>query len=176
MRLTDPSGMQVLPNAETSEGGGGGSSVEVGVPGRGLIKAVEEYFEHSGPAESEAASSEAAGSEAGSEASGEVGHGAADEMEETPGTREAAEQEQRQAKKATVNPKIYAQLEKQFERDGPKSIIKSLESAEKTLTEHKLKLQKIIQGGGYPSQVQSTIQNVERQIETLNKFIKDKGL
>jgi hypothetical protein len=75
-----------------------------------------------------------------------------------------------------ANPKIYAQLEKQLAKDGPASITKALGSAEKTLAEHQAKLAQIVKEGGHTSQVESTIKNVERQIETLEKFQKDKGL
>lgn len=80
------------------------------------------------------------------------------------------------AARASVNPKIYAQLEKQLARDGAKTIIKALRSAEKALAQHRTKLQEILKDGGYPSQVQGTIRNVESQIETLKKFISDNGL
>jgi RHS repeat-associated protein len=73
---------------------------------------------------------------------------------------------------AALNPKIYVELEKQLERDGAASILKSLRSAEKTLESHKAKLS----GLEHTSQVESTIKNVERQIETLKQFIKDKEL
>jgi F0F1-type ATP synthase membrane subunit b/b' len=71
-----------------------------------------------------------------------------------------------------TNPKIYAQLEKQLERGGAKSIKKALKSAEKTLKEHEDKLP----GLQYKSQVEGTIDNVKKQIETIKKFIKDKDL
>jgi uncharacterized protein RhaS with RHS repeats len=73
---------------------------------------------------------------------------------------------------ASVNPKIYLQLEKQLERDGASSIHKALRSAQKTLQEHKDKVESL----ELKSQVEGTIKNVERQIETLEQFIKDKEL
>ena len=76
------------------------------------------------------------------------------------------------SKSVSINPKIYAQLEKQLERDGPGSIQKALRSAERTLQQHKDKLPTL----EFKSQVEGTIRNVESQIETLRKFIKDKGL
>jgi hypothetical protein len=80
------------------------------------------------------------------------------------------------AARAAINPKIYDQLGKQLARDGAGSIHKALRSAERTLAEHKTKLQQILKGGGHPSQVQTTIRNVESQIETIKKFITDNGL
>jgi len=71
-----------------------------------------------------------------------------------------------------INPKIYRQLEIQYEKDGRKSIIKSLKTAEKTLIEHKNKLGNM----KYKSQVEGTIKNVESQIETIKKFNIDKGI
>ncbi len=75
---------------------------------------------------------------------------------------------------APINPKIYTQLEKQLAdpNAGPKSIFKALRRAEKTLEEHKAKLPSL----EHKSQVEGTIRNVESQIETLKKFIRDKGL
>ena len=77
---------------------------------------------------------------------------------------------------ATINPKIYVQLEKQLMSDGANSIQRALSSAEKSLAQHQTKLEQILESGGYPSQVQGTIRNVERQVETLKQFILDKGL
>ena len=71
-----------------------------------------------------------------------------------------------------INPKIYRQLEIQYAKDGRKSILKSLKTAEKTLMEHKNKLGNM----KYKSQVEGTIKNVESQIETLKKFNIDKGI
>ena len=71
-----------------------------------------------------------------------------------------------------INPKIYIQLEKQYLKDGKKSIFKALKNAEETLQTHKAKLPNLI----YKSQVEGTIKNVEKQIETLKKFIVDKGI
>jgi RHS repeat-associated protein len=73
------------------------------------------------------------------------------------------------SEQSTINSKIYIQLEKQLERDGAKSIHKALRSAEKTLQQHKDKLPDL----QYKSQVEGTIKNVEKQIRTLHKFIKD---
>jgi tetratricopeptide (TPR) repeat protein len=73
---------------------------------------------------------------------------------------------------ADINPKIYLQLERQLLKDGKESIYKGLNQAEKTLQQHKDKLPSL----KYKSQVQGTIKNVESQIETIKKFIKDKGL
>ncbi len=74
--------------------------------------------------------------------------------------------------KASVNPKIYAQLEKQLARDGAKTIFKALRNAEKAIEEHISKIDTL----KYKSQVEGTIRNVANQIKTLQKFIKDKGL
>ena len=71
-----------------------------------------------------------------------------------------------------INPKIYTQLERQYLKDGEKSIFKSLRKAQKTLEEHQQKLPHL----KYKSKVEGTIKNVERQIETIKKFIVDKGL
>jgi hypothetical protein len=68
-----------------------------------------------------------------------------------------------------LNPKIYEQLEKQFEKDGAQSIQKAYKSAFKTLKVHLNKLKDI----KYKSAVEKTIQNVKNQIKTLNKFMKD---
>ena len=75
-----------------------------------------------------------------------------------------------------INPKIYVELEKQLVKDGANSIQRALRSAEASLAEHHAKLEQIIAKGGYPSQVQGTIRNVERQVETLKQFILDKSL
>jgi RHS repeat-associated protein len=80
------------------------------------------------------------------------------------------------AAKLGINPKIYEQLAKQLERDGPKSVGKALRSAEKTLKEHKAKLEQLSKDGGFTSQVEATIENVERQIATLRQFIRDQRL
>jgi RHS repeat-associated protein len=80
------------------------------------------------------------------------------------------------AAKAAINPKVYEQLGKQLSRDGAKSIFKALRSAEKALVDHQVKLEQILKDGGFPSQVQGTIRNVEGQIETLKKFILDNAL
>lgn len=77
---------------------------------------------------------------------------------------------------ASINPKIYEQLAKQLAKDGPGSIKRALKSAEKTLAAHQQKLAEIVKNGGYPSQVQSTIERVQTQINTLQKFMKDNGL
>jgi len=73
-----------------------------------------------------------------------------------------------------INPKIYIQLERQLANPsaGPKSIFKALRSAEDSLAEHIARLPEL----KYKSQVESTIRNVESQIETIKKFIQDKGL
>jgi ribosomal protein S20 len=63
-------------------------------------------------------------------------------------------------------------LEKQIERDGVKSIYKALRRSQRTLQEHKDKLPNL----KYKSQVEGTIRNVEKQIQTIEKFIKEKGL
>jgi len=47
-----------------------------------------------------------------------------------------------------------------------------LRSAEKALQEHLEKLPRM----QYKSPVETTIRNVQRQIETIKQFIKDKGL
>ena len=74
--------------------------------------------------------------------------------------------------KGTVNPKIYTQLEKQFAQHGPESIKKALTSAEKTLKAHVDKLPNL----KYKSAVEKTITNVRNQIETIKKFMIDKGI
>ncbi|NGX49645.1 MAG: hypothetical protein K940chlam5_01244, partial [Candidatus Anoxychlamydiales bacterium] len=71
-----------------------------------------------------------------------------------------------------INPKIYIQLEKQYLKDGKKSIFKALKNAEESLQKHKDKLPNL----KYKSQVEGTIKNVEKQIETLKKIIVDKEL
>lgn len=71
-----------------------------------------------------------------------------------------------------LNPKIYAELEKQLLKDGAGSIFKALRRAERTLQTHIEKLPRL----KYKSQVEGTIQNVKNQIETLRRFIQDHGL
>jgi RHS repeat-associated protein len=71
-----------------------------------------------------------------------------------------------------INARIYAELEKQLAKDGAQSILRALRSAEKALQEHLEKLPRM----QYKSQVEKTIRNVQKQIETIKQFIKDKGL
>ena len=78
----------------------------------------------------------------------------------------------KEVNKEIINPKIYSQLEKQFVKDGKNSIFKALKSAEKTLKIHQDKLP----GLQYKSQVRGTIKNVEKQIKTIEQFIKDYNL
>jgi RHS repeat-associated protein len=72
-----------------------------------------------------------------------------------------------------INARIYAQLERQLAKDGPQSVYKALRSAQETLQEH---IDKLRSGLRYTSKVESTIRNVQKQIETIKQFIKDKGL
>jgi RHS repeat-associated protein len=83
-----------------------------------------------------------------------------------------------EAARVSLNPKIYAQLEKQLAdpRSGAKSIHTALRSAEQTLAEHKVALETYRAAGGYTSYVEKTIRNVESQIATLKQFIRDNGL
>ncbi|MCG8461863.1 MAG: hypothetical protein MI919_36735, partial [Holophagales bacterium] len=74
--------------------------------------------------------------------------------------------------KTAANPKIYRQLERQLENDGPQSIHRALRSARRTLEAHQAKLP----GLEHTSQVEGTIRNVEAQIATLLKFIEDNNL
>lgn len=64
--------------------------------------------------------------------------------------------------KDNTNPKIYNNLEKQLKSDGPKSILKALESAKKTLREHIMKIENV----RYKSAIKTTIKNVTNQIKT----------
>lgn len=73
---------------------------------------------------------------------------------------------------AKINPRIYEQLEKQLLRNGPKSICKALKSAERTLQQQEDKLPDM----KYKPQVESTIENVSGQIETIKQFMKDHGI
>jgi hypothetical protein len=73
---------------------------------------------------------------------------------------------------AEINPRTYAQLEKQFAENRAKSIFKALRSSEKTLAEHIGKVDKL----QYKSQVEGTIRNVAGNVKTIIKFIQDKGL
>ena len=76
------------------------------------------------------------------------------------------------ATRGVVNPKVYSQLEKQLKREGADTIHKALRGAEKALAKHEAKLP----GLEFKSQVEGTIRNVKNQIETIKKFIDDKGL
>jgi RHS repeat-associated protein len=71
--------------------------------------------------------------------------------------------------RAAVNPRIYAQLQQQFARNGSRSIFKALRGAEKSLEEHVAKLPYPM----YKSQVEGTIGNTASQIRTILKFISD---
>ncbi len=71
-----------------------------------------------------------------------------------------------------INPKVYKSLEKQLKKDGPKSILKALESTKKTHLEHIEKLSKM----RYKSQVENTIRNTQRNINTINQFIKNNNI
>jgi uncharacterized protein RhaS with RHS repeats len=71
-----------------------------------------------------------------------------------------------------INPKIYAQLEKQLAQAGAGSILKALRSAERTLQEHIDKLPEL----EFKSQVEGTIRNVESQISTIRQFLQDNKL
>jgi RHS repeat-associated protein len=75
-----------------------------------------------------------------------------------------------------INPRIYAQLEKQLAEHGAQTIRRGLQTARKTLAEHVSKLERLRREGGYTSAVEKTIQNVQRQIKTMEKFIRDKDL
>jgi RHS repeat-associated protein len=72
----------------------------------------------------------------------------------------------------TANPKIYAQLEKQLQRDGAGSILKALRSSQAILKQRQEKLPALEN----KSAVEKTIRNVQRQIETLKQFIRDHEL
>jgi hypothetical protein len=71
-----------------------------------------------------------------------------------------------------TNPKIYAGLEKQFSKFGNANIVKTLDSAREALRTHISKLNSL----QYKSQVEKTIRNVSDQIDTILKFMEDKGL
>ena len=71
-----------------------------------------------------------------------------------------------------ADPKFARQLERQLAADGPKSVKKSLASIEKNLAEHKGKLDKL----KYRSSVEREIRTYERQVETANQFMKEKGI
>ena len=71
-----------------------------------------------------------------------------------------------------VNPKIYAQLEKQYAKHGAKSIVRSLSSAQQTLKTHIRKLPNL----KYKSAVKKTIGNVRSQIKTIQQFMRDNGI
>lgn len=75
-----------------------------------------------------------------------------------------------------INPNIYSNLAIQLEKDGSKSIFKSLKSAQKTLTEHELKVEIYKKAGGYTSQVEGTVRRVKSQIKTIEQFIIDNKL
>ena len=91
---------------------------------------------------------------------------------ESRAVRELGEEVLEEARDVALNPKIYAQLEKQLAEHGSGSIRKALNSARKTLTRHEAKLPNL----KYKSQVEGTIRNVKSQTKTLEQFIKDKGL
>lgn len=75
-------------------------------------------------------------------------------------------------KRPAINQKIYDQLSKQLARNGEGSIRKALRSAQKTLKQHQEKLPTL----EYKSQVESTIENVTRQIQTIEQFMTDNGI
>ncbi len=70
------------------------------------------------------------------------------------------------------DPKLAKQLERQLEKDGPRSVNRSLRSLEKRLAEHREKLPDL----RYKSFVEREIRTFERQIETIKLFKKEKGL
>ena len=78
--------------------------------------------------------------------------------------------------RGAVNPRIYAQLQKQLGEAGEESIRTALRSARSALQTHVDKLNQLRTSGGYTSQVEGTIRNVSNQIRTLEKFIGDHGL
>jgi RHS repeat-associated protein len=80
------------------------------------------------------------------------------------------------ANPGTVNPKIYAQLQNQLNRDGARTIQTSLKSAQEALGEHQQKLAQIQAQGGHTSYVESTIKNIQNQIETLKAFMQDNNI
>jgi RHS repeat-associated protein len=70
-----------------------------------------------------------------------------------------------------ISEKYYVQLEKQFAKDGEKSILKSLEKTEKVLEKHLKKVNSV----EFNSSIKREINTFEKQKNTLIKFIKDKG-
>ncbi len=70
------------------------------------------------------------------------------------------------------DPKFYTQLEQQLNRDGPRSILKTLRSLERRLDEHQAKVGDL----QYKSSVEHEIQVFQTQIATVRKFIQDHGI
>jgi hypothetical protein len=75
-----------------------------------------------------------------------------------------------------LNPKIYAQLEKQLAKNGVDSIRKGLLRAEQTLATHETNAITYGNQGGPISAVNKTVENVASQIKTMKQFLADKGL
>lgn len=71
-----------------------------------------------------------------------------------------------------INPKIYKKLGEELLQYGENAIKRGYRSALKTLAEHKEKLENL----QYKSQVETTIKNVQQQINTLEKFMQDNGI
>ena len=70
------------------------------------------------------------------------------------------------------DPKFAQQLQRQFAKDGYKSVQKSLKSLEKRLIEHQEKLSNL----KYKSSVEREIRGFEKQIDTAKQFLKEKGI
>ena len=71
-----------------------------------------------------------------------------------------------------MDKKFAKQLEKQFERHGEKSIKKSYLSLNKRLIEHQNKVSNL----RYKSSVEREITTFKRQIDTIELFMKNKGI
>jgi len=69
-------------------------------------------------------------------------------------------------------PKLVPELEKQLELHGSKAIFNALKSTEKILNKHVNKLESL----KWKSSVEKEIKTFKNQVETINQFIKVKGL
>lgn len=70
------------------------------------------------------------------------------------------------------DPRFAKQLERQLERDGPRGVPQSLRSLQKRPAEHLSKLPSL----AYKSSVEREIRTMDRQIETIERFIRERGL
>ncbi|MFT4046983.1 MAG: RHS repeat-associated core domain-containing protein [Solimonas sp.] len=88
------------------------------------------------------------------------------------GTRQLAREGAKQAiHKLEPSAKTIAKIERQLDKDGLKSVLKSQQKFERRIAEHETKLEQIKASGGYTSSVEREIRGYEKELEAIRQVL-----